>query len=83
MSHLFVSGGQNIGASALETVLSMITQDLFHLGLTGSISLLSRELSRVFSSNIVQTILLKPLFFTDTESEGEAQRIPPSRDEDL
>ena len=44
----FTSSGQSIGASAL--VLPMNIQVWFTLGLTGLISLLSKELSRVFSS---------------------------------
>ena len=52
MSWLFISGGQSIGASAL--VLSIKNQGWFPLGLTGWISLLSRGLSRVFSSTTVQ-----------------------------
>ena len=51
-SRLFASGGQSIGASA--TVLLMNIQDLFPLGLTGLISLLSKGLSRVSSSTVVQ-----------------------------
>ena len=50
MSWLFTSGGQNTGASALASVLPMNIQDLFPLGLTGLISLLSKGLSRVLSS---------------------------------
>ena len=46
---LFASGGQNIGASTSASVHPMYVQDLFLLGLTGLI-LLSKELSRVFSS---------------------------------
>ena len=46
------SGGQIIGASA--SVLSMNIQDWFPLGLTGLISLLSKGLSRVFSSTTIQ-----------------------------
>ena len=45
---LFTSDGQRIGASA--SVLPMNIQDWFHLELTGLISLLSKGLSRVFSS---------------------------------
>ena len=52
MSQLFVSGGQSIGASA--SVLSVNIQGRFPLGLTGLISLLFKELSRVFSSTTVQ-----------------------------
>ena len=50
MSQLFASGGQSIGASASVSVLPMNIQDWFLLGLIGLISLLSKELSRVFSS---------------------------------
>ena len=48
MSQLFASGGQSLGASA--TVLPMNIQGWFPLGFTISISLLSKGLSRVFSS---------------------------------
>jgi len=44
----FSSGGQNIGASA--SVLPMNSQGRFPLGMTGLISLLSKGLSRGFSS---------------------------------
>ena len=54
VSQLFTSGGQNIGASASESVLPMNTQDWFPLGLTGLISLLSKGLSRVFSHITVE-----------------------------
>ena len=54
MSQLFPSGGQNIGASVLTSVLPKNTQDWFPLGWTGWISLLSKELSRVFSNTTVQ-----------------------------
>ena len=48
MSQLFASGGQSI--AALASILPLNIQDLFPLGLTGLISMLSRGLSRVFSS---------------------------------
>ena len=51
MSWLFASDGQSIGASA--SVPAMNIQGWFPLELTGLISLLSKELSRVFSSTIV------------------------------
>ena len=54
MSRLFASGGQSTGASASASVLPMNIQCWFPLGLTGLISLLSKELSRVFSSITVQ-----------------------------
>ena len=52
VSWLFASCGQIIGASA--SVLPVNIQNWFPLGLTGLISLLSKSLSRVFSSTIVQ-----------------------------
>ena len=48
-----VSGGQSIGASASAWVLPMNSQGWFPLGLTGLISLQSKEISRVFSSTTV------------------------------
>ena len=48
VSQLFTSGGQNIGTSA--SVLPVNIQGWFPLRLTGLISLLSKGLSRVFSS---------------------------------
>ena len=55
---LFSSGDQSIGASA--SVLPMNIQGWFPLGLTGWISLLSKELSKVFSSATIG----KPQFFS-------------------
>ena len=43
MSQFFASGGQSIGVSASASVLSMNIQDWFPLGLTGLISLQSRD----------------------------------------
>ena len=51
---LFASGGQSIRAPPSASVLPMNIHGWFPLGLTGLISLLSKELSRVFSSNTVQ-----------------------------
>ena len=48
VNQLFTSGGQSVGASA--SVLPMHIQSWFSLGLTALISLLSKRLSRVFSS---------------------------------
>ena len=53
MSQFFVSGGQSIGASALASVLPVNIQGWFPLGLTGLISLQSKELSRVFSNTTI------------------------------
>ena len=57
MSRLFISGGQSIGTSA--SVLAVNIQGWFPLGLTVLISLLSKRLSRFFSS----TAILKYQFF--------------------
>ena len=60
MNRLFTSGGQSIGASASVSALPKDSQSFqwifqwFPLGLTGLISLLSKGLSRVFSSTTVQ-----------------------------
>ena len=54
MSQFFTSGGQSIGVEAAASVLPMNIQDCSHLGWTGWTSLLSRELSRVFSNTTVQ-----------------------------
>ena len=54
MSRLFTSGGQSTGASVSVSVLPMNIQGWFSFRLTGLISLLSKELSRVFSSTTVQ-----------------------------
>ena len=53
VSQLFTSGGQSTGASASASVLPMSIQGWFPFGLTGLISLLSKGLSRVFSSSTV------------------------------
>ena len=50
MSQLFTTGGQSIRASASASVLLMNIQGWFPLGLTGLIFLMSKGLSRVFSS---------------------------------
>ena len=54
MSQLFASGGQSIGASA--SVLPVNFQGLFPFGLTGLISLQSKELTKVFSSTKFESI---------------------------
>ena len=53
MSWLFAAGGQSTGASVSASVLSLNFQGWFPLGLSGLISLLSKGLSRVFSSTAV------------------------------
>ena len=54
MSQFFTSSGQSVGASASASVLPMNIQDWFSLGLTGWISFLSKELSRILSSTAIQ-----------------------------
>ena len=54
MSQFFSSGGKSIGVLASALVLPMNIQDWFPLGLTGLISLQSKELSIVFSSTTVR-----------------------------
>ena len=54
VSRLFALGGQSIRASASASVLPMNIQGWIPLGFTGLISLLSKGLSRVFSSTTVQ-----------------------------
>ena len=53
LNQLFASGGQSIGASAAASILPANIQGWFPLGLTGLISLLSKEISRVFSSTTI------------------------------
>ena len=54
MNQLFASGGQSTGASASASVLPVNLQSWFPSGLTGLMCLLSKGLSRVFSSATVQ-----------------------------
>ena len=64
MSQFFASGGQSIGVSASASVLQMNIQDWFPLGMTDSISLLSRGLSRVFSNTSSKaSIFQRSVFF--------------------
>ena len=64
MSQLFTSGSQSTGVSASASVLPMNIQNWFPLELTGSISLQSKGLSRVFSNITVQ----KHQFFSTQSS---------------
>ena len=54
ISQFFTSVDQSIESSASASLLPMNIQDWFPLGLTGSISLQSKRLSRVFSNTTVQ-----------------------------
>ena len=58
VSWLFTSGGQSIGASASALVLPMNIQDSFPFRWTGWISLLSKELSRVFSNTSLKASIV-------------------------
>ena len=65
MSQLFASGGQSIGTSLSASVLPMNIKSWFPSGLTGLISLLSKGLSRVFSSTTIpkhHSLVLSPLY---------------------
>ena len=69
---LFTSGGQSIGASASASVLPMNIQGWFPLVLTGLISLLSKGLSRVFSTpqfesiiSLALSLLYGPTFYSN------------------
>ena len=66
MSWLFPSGGQSIGTSASASVLPMNIQGWFPLGLTGLISLVSKGLSRDFSSTTVWNFLVLSLLHCPT-----------------
>ena len=71
MSPPFTWGGQSIGASASTSVLPMTIQGWFPLGSTGLISLLSKQLWRVFSNTTVQ----KHQFFSTQSSLWSSSHI--------
>ena len=54
MNRFFTSGGQCSGVSASASDLPMNTQDSFPSGLTSLNSVHSKELSRIFSSTMIQ-----------------------------
>jgi len=54
VNRLLASGGRSIEASASSSVLPVSIQGWIPLGLTGLISLLSKGLSRAFSSTTIQ-----------------------------
>ena len=58
MSQILKSGSQNMGVSALASVLPMNIQDWFPLGWTRWVSLKSKGLSRVFSNTSSKAIIL-------------------------
>ena len=54
MNQIFASAGQSIGASASASVLPTNIKGWFPLGLTGVTSLVSKVLSRIFSSTTIR-----------------------------
>ena len=75
MSWLFTLGVQSIGVSASASVLPMNIQGWFLLRLTGLISLLSKGLSRVFSSTTVQRHqFFRIIFWLKLKKEGKTIR---------
>ena len=54
MSQFFTSGGQSIGVSASAFVVPPKIQDWSPLGWTGLLSMLSKGISRVFSSTTIE-----------------------------
>ena len=68
MGQVFASSGQSIEVSASAPVLPMNIQYWFPLGLTGLISLQSKELSRVFSNTTVQKHFFWQKFFEISSS---------------
>ena len=71
VSQLFASGGPSIGASASASALPVNVQSWFLLRLTRLISLLSKGLSRVFSS----TTIHKHQFFSTQPSLWSSSHI--------
>ena len=78
MSQFFTLGGQCIGASASASVLPVNIQGWFPLVLTGLISLMSKGLSRVFSSTTQwkNIALLKSSLGTPLSSFPNTQSLP-------
>ena len=71
MSQLSILGGQSTGVSNSASVLPVNIQGLFPWGLTSLISLLSKGLSRVFSS----TTIRKHQFFSTRPSWWSSSHI--------
>ena len=76
MSQFFKSGGQSIGVSASASVLPMNIQEWFPLGWTGSISLLSRGLSRVCSCLEVHSSALGYVCYAGTSLDHTSKLEP-------
>jgi len=62
MRWLFTSGGQSIGVSASASVFPVNIQDWFLLGLTGSITLQSKESSPTPQFKSINTLVLSLLY---------------------
>ena len=77
MSQFFASDGQSIRTSASASVLPMNIQDWFPLRLTGLISLLSKRLSRVFSS----IMIWKYQFFSNLRYGNDTTLMAESKEE--
>ena len=76
MSWFFTSGGQSIGVSTSTSILPMNIQGWFPLGWTGWISLLSKGLSRVFSSTTIwnhQLFSTQPVLSSNSHICGVSQ----------
>ena len=71
MSQIFISGAQNDAASV--SVLPINIQGWFLLGLNGLISLLSKRLSRVFSSTIwkQQFLVAQPSLWSNSHIQHD------------
>ena len=62
VSQLFESGGQNTGASASASVFPKTIQGWFPLGLTGLISLLSKELYAIPQFESISSVIYRKNF---------------------
>ena len=80
---LFTLGGQSVGALASASVLPMNIQAWFPLGWNGSISFLSKGLSRVFNTTVQRHqffCYLTVIFFQqNSEDSRKSQRVGSSR----
>ena len=69
-------GGQSIGASASASVLPVNIKGWFPLGLTGLISLLSKGLSRVLSTTVLQQCRILQWKTTTTITHNDRKEFP-------
>ena len=75
-NQFFTSSGQSVGISASASVLPMNIQDWFPSGWTGSISLLSRGLSRVCSCLEVHSSALGYVCYAGTSLDHTSKLEP-------